>query len=188
MPGHLLFSRFTKKNLSFIINFFKFKRILYLLSLANRRRYHSTGVPVTYFKQSMFNPTYRLNTTQINPVSRRRFAWGIIKYSIIFGLLGGFYFTDYRHKVDELKTRPDMQVGRILTEVPLREKRVHDFFSSSYFDKDFDDKPQSIWKKTLKYLFPYQYYNPTDYDYLPFYDYNKDYIIPAFENHYHFKQ
>jgi len=137
---------------------------------------------------TMMNPVYRLESNHLNAVPRRRFAWGIIKYAIIFGLLGGYFFTDNKFRVDDLKMRPDLQIGRILTDVPLKEKRAHDFFSSGYYDRDFDDKPKSLWKKTLKYLYPYQFYNPTDYDYLPFYDYTKDYIPSSFENHYHFKQ
>lgn len=143
---------------------------------------------MTYIKHSMMNPNYRLESTYLNIVPRRRFAWGVAKYSLIFGFLGGLFFTDNKFRVDELKIRPDLQVGRILTDIPLKEKRVHDFFSSGYFDREFNDKPQSFWKKTVNYLFPYQHYNPTDYDYLPFYDYSKDYVVSAFENNYHFKQ
>lgn len=134
------------------------------------------------------NPTYRLEPTQFNSVPRRRFAWGVIKYATIFGLVGAFLFTDNKFRQDDLKTRPDMQIGRILTDVPLREKKVHDFFTSGYFDRQFEDKPQSLWKKTLKYLYPYQFYEPTEYDYLPYYDYKNDYVTPSMENHYHFKQ
>lgn len=134
------------------------------------------------------NPAYKLESTHLNAVPRRRFAWGIIKYSLLFGVLGAYLMTDYKFKQDDLKMRPDLGVTRIFSDVPLREKKVHDFFSGRYFDRDFDDKPQSIWKKTIKYLYPYQYYNPTDYDFLPFYDYTKDYITPAYDNHYHFKQ
>lgn len=134
------------------------------------------------------NPTYKLESTQLNAVPRRRFAWGVVKYSLIFGLLGAYLFTDNKFRLDDMKMRPDLQIGRILTDVPLREKKVHDFFSSGYFDRQFDDKPQSMWKKALKYLYPYQFYNPTEFDYLPFYDYTKDYVTPSMENHYHFKQ
>ncbi len=134
------------------------------------------------------NPTYKLESNQLNAVPRRRFAWGVVKYSLIFGLLGAYLFTDNKFRLDDMKMRPDLQVGRILTDAPLREKKVHDFFSSGYFDRQFDDKPQSMWKKALKYLYPYQFYNPTEFDYLPFYDYTKDYVTPSMENHYHFKQ
>ena len=136
----------------------------------------------------MMNPIHRLESTHLNSVPRRRFAWGVIKYAFIFGVLGGYSFTDLKFKQDDLKIRPDMQFGRILTDVPLKEKRAHDFFFSKYFDKDFEDKPQSTWKKALKYLYPYQYYNPTDIDYMPFYDYTKDYVTSSVEHHYHFKQ
>lgn len=145
-------------------------------------------MPATYLKQTMMNPTYRLESTHLNAVPRRRFAWGVIKYALVFGFLGGYLFTDNKFRLDDLKMRPDMQIGRILTDVPLREKRAHDFFSSKYFDRDFDDKPQSLWKKALHYLYPYQFYNPTESDYLPFYDYTKDYIPSSMENHYHFRQ
>ncbi len=145
-------------------------------------------MPVTYLRQTMMNPTYRLETTHLNAVPRRRFAWGVIKYAVVFGLLGAFTFTDNKFKKDDLKMRPDLQIGRILTDVPLREQKAHDFFSSKYFDREFDNKPQSMWKKTLLYLYPYQFYNPTEIDYLPYYDYTKDYITPSMENHYHFRQ
>lgn len=134
------------------------------------------------------NPTYRLESNHINSVPRRRFAWGVIKYALIFGTIGAYLFTDNSFRIDELKTRPDLQIGRTMTDVPLREKKVHEFFNDGYYDSNSYEKPQSLWKKTLTYLYPYQFYNPTQSDYLPFHDYKKDYVLPSFENHYHFKQ
>ena len=136
----------------------------------------------------MATPVYRLESFHLNAVPRRRFAWGIIKYSIIFGLAGAYAVTDGAFRQDDLKMRPDMQVTRILSDIPLREKKVHEFFSGKYYDRDFSDKPQTLWKKAMKYCYPYHYYKPTKTDYLPYFDFKKDYITTAYENHYHFKQ
>ena len=46
------------------------------------------------------NPTYKLESNQLNAVPRRRFAWGVVKYSLIFGFVGAYLFTDnkFRHQ------------------------------------------------------------------------------------------
>ena len=136
----------------------------------------------------MLNPTYKLETYHLNQVPRRRFIWGYVKYSVFFGLIGAYLFTDDRYRKDDLGFRPDKQIGRIMTDVPLRERKVHDFFSGKYFDKPFSERSGSLFKRTLEYMYPYQFYKPAEHDYLPFYDYTKDYITPSMENHYHFQQ
>ena len=136
----------------------------------------------------MFNPAYKLESYHLNSIPRRRFAWGCIKYFTLFGLIGAYLFTENKYRKDDLGFRPDKQIGRVLTEIPLREKKVHDFFTEKYFDRPSIEKSGSLFKKTLKYLYPYQFYKPAEQDYLPFYDYTKDYITPSMENHYHFKQ
>ena len=156
--------------------------------MANRRRYSSTGVPSVYQIHSMLNPKYKLESTRLNQVPRRRFTWGLVKFYVIFGFVGSLLMTENRYRKDELGFRPDKQIGRQLTEVPLSEKRVHDFFNDGkYFDRPFKEKGGSWFKRSLEYLYPYQFYKNTEYDYLPFYDYTKDYVTPSMENHYHFR-
>jgi hypothetical protein len=138
---------------------------------------------------SIFNPAYKLESFNLNEIPRRRFTWGVIKYFIIFGFVGSYLVTDNRYRLDDIGIRPDKQIGRIMTDVPLRERKVNDFFTGKYFDKPFvEERSQSLFKRTLEYLYPYQYYKPAEHDYLPFYDYTKDYVTPSMENHYHFKQ
>lgn len=143
---------------------------------------------MTFKMNSIFNPAYKLESFNVNHIPRRRFAWGCIKYFTLFGLVGAYLSTENRYRKDDLGIRPDKQIGRQLTSVPLKEKKVHEFFTGSYFDKPFEQKNISLFKRTLEYLYPYQYYKPAEHDYLPFYDYTKDYVPQSMEHHYHFKQ
>lgn len=136
----------------------------------------------------MLNPSYKLDSTMLNQVPRRRFLWGVVKYSVLFGVIGAFLGTDNSYRKDDLGIRPDKQIGRLLTSVPVREKKVHEFFTGNYFDRPFRERSGSLFKRTLEYLYPYQFYKPAEQDYAPFYDYTKDYITPSMENHYHFQQ
>ena len=135
----------------------------------------------------MLNPVYKLTSKRLNQVSRRRFIWGLVKYFAIFGFVGAYLSTDNSYRKDDLGIRPDKQMGRIMTDVPLREKKVHDFFTEAYFDKPLRERSGSLFKRTLEYLYPYQFYKPAEHDYLPFYDYTKDYVTPSMDNHYHFR-
>ena len=143
---------------------------------------------MTFRMDSMFNPAYKLESFNLNQIPRRRFAWGFIKYFTLFGFVGAYLFTDNSYRKDDLGIRPDKQIGRQLTSVPLKEKKVHDFFTGGYYDRPLEEKNASLFKRVLEYLYPYQYYKPAEYDYLPFYDYKKDYVTRSMENHYHFKQ
>jgi hypothetical protein len=135
----------------------------------------------------MLNPVYKLTSSHLNQVPRRRFLWGLVKYSFIFGLIGAYILTDNSYRKDDLGFRPDKQIGRVLTKVPIRELKVHDFFTGKYYDRPLRERSGSLFKRTLEYLYPYQFYKPAEHDYAPFYDYTKDYITPSMENHYHFQ-
>lgn len=135
----------------------------------------------------MLNPVYKLQSNYLNQVPRRRFVWGLVKYFVIFGFIGAYLTTDKTYRQDDIGMRPDKQIGRLLTDIPLKEKKVHDFFTGKYFDRPYEERNGSLFKRTLEYLYPYQFYKPAEHDYLPFYDYTKDYIPASMENHYHFK-
>ena len=107
-------------------------------------------------------------------------------------MAGAFIFTDTKYFWDGLLTRPDLREMRILVKddyIPLKEKKVFEFFTGTYFGKPlYGDRPQGLYKRTLKYLFPYYEYNPDKAYYLPHYDYTKDYQTEDWSNHYHHHQ
>src|SRR4051812_23509099 len=108
-------------------------------------------------KESIFHAEYKLSEPLLNGVIRKRMKWGLMKYSIVFGLLGAKYFTDRDYLIDDLNIRPDLSQMRILTpgQIPVKEKKVFEILHDrSYFGMPFKSEPVSIWKQFVQYWYP----------------------------------
>ena len=157
--------------------------------MANRRRYHRTGVPITYLRINLFTPDYRLPDTYYSETARRRFKYGLLKWAVLLGCVGAYLTTDSDYLKNDLNMRPDFSQMRILTSMerlPIKEKKVFEILHGDYFGINFYENNTSLWKKSLEFLYPYNEYNPVKSHYEPFFDYKKDYVTEEFKNHYHF--
>lgn len=155
-----------------------------IIYAASRRMVTSTGVPMTrVMPKDLFTPSNinKLSYDIIrNKYPKRTFRYGIFKYSIIVGLLGGYLFTDKDYLYDDINSRPDLNQFRIMTDnVPDKERKVFNMFGSTYFGKPWKDEPQSWVKKLNKKLFPSVDYNPHSSEYLPFFNYKNKSYYPA---------
>jgi len=148
-----------------------------VIYLSNRRQFTSTGVPKTnVLPSNIFNPT-SVKIPYKNKTTRNAFNYGLLKYSVIFGIAGAFLFTDGDYLVDTLNARPDLGQFRAMTnDAPISEKKVFEFFDGvSYPDQD---KP-TILKRMKKAIWPSVDYNPKDTDYAQFFDYKRGYYPDA---------
>lgn len=110
-----------------------------------------------------------------NFYTRRTFFYGLFKYSLIFGLIGGYAITDKSYLADEFHARPDLNHMRIMTKVPDQERKVFEIFGNTYFGQNFQDQPVSWVKKFKQYFYPSVHYNPHSSYYVPFYNYKQSY-------------
>jgi hypothetical protein len=123
-----------------------------------------------------FNPHYKLPATTKNFYTRRTFYYGLFKYSLIFGIVGGYLLTDGSFLNDDFHARPDLNHMRMMTnKIPDHERKVFEMFDNNYFGRNFDDASVSWIKKFKDYFYPSVHYNPNSAYYLPFYDYKKSY-------------
>jgi hypothetical protein len=148
-------------------------------------------VPATYVKTNIFQTDYPFSTAKYNSPIKRRFRYGLLKYTLLFGLVGAYLVTDNSYfRNDDLMSRPDYNQMRTLSNpnnIPIREKKVFEALHGNYFGWNFEEKPDSWWKRALHYFYPYYEYNPNENYYEPFFDFKKDYIKEEFSSHYHFK-
>lgn len=133
-----------------------------------------------------FNPKYKLEPWTKHFYTRRTFKYGLLKYSLIFGLLGGYLFTDSAFFNNDFNARPDLNQMRIMTDnLPDKEKKVFEMYNNNYFGKEFEDKPQSWIKKFKERFYKSVHYNPSSSDYIPFYDYkNRSYYPEDISSYY----
>lgn len=134
-------------------------------------------------------PDYRLVDLRYNATSNRKFIWGLWKFSILFGTIGGYLFTDDEYFTNDINSRADLQHRRTMMpidRIPVAEKKIHEMMKGSYFGDPWKEKNNSIWKRTLNYFYPYRDYNPDRAYIQPFYDYKKEYVPNEFKHHYHF--
>jgi hypothetical protein len=144
---------------------------------------------VTYLRTSLFNPDYRITEFRYNETARRRFRWGIFKFSIVFGLVGAYLTTDSSYFIDHINTRSDLSTRRTMMpqeRLPVKEKKILDMIQGDYFGDAWNEKNNSIWKKTLNYFYPYRDYNPDRAYIEPFFDYKTEPVPEEFKHHYHF--
>lgn len=136
--------------------------------------YEKSGVPTTRVLPSdLFNPIYKLDGGMKNFYTRRTFRYGLIKYTAIVFLAGGWLTTDSDFFKNEFMSRPDLNTNRIMTDdLPDREKKVFEMFNNdNAHGKQFKNEPNS-WAKAIKNKFYYSvHYQPNSSDYIPFYDY-----------------
>jgi hypothetical protein len=148
-----------------------------------------TGVPKYIKKQNIFVPDYPYVNRTLNHATTRTFYYGLFKYSLIFGLGLAFYGTDREYMRDDLMNRPDLREMRIMVKdeyIPLKEKKVFEMLSGSYFGKPlYNEEPTGLYKKLVRYFFPELDYNPSPGHFLPPFDYTKDYQSENWSNHYH---
>ena len=146
-------------------------------------------MPVTYLRINLFTPDYRLPDTYYSETARRKFRYGIFKWSMILGFLGAYLTTDNEFFKNEVNIRPDFSTMRILTpleNIPLRERKAFEILHGDYFGQAFSDQNTSFYKRALKYFYPWWDYKPDRAHYEPFFDYKKDYVPEQYKNHYHF--
>lgn len=149
--------------------------------LAKKRQYASSGVPMTrVFPTDLFTPIEhnKIGKDYLkNKYIRRTFRYGLFKYSFLIGFAGGYLFTDREFFNDDLNGRPDLSQFRSMLPgtVTDRERKVFDMYGDTYHGKQWDDTPQSWYKKLQKKLFPSVDYNPHSSHYEPFYDYKRGY-------------
>ncbi len=122
-----------------------------------------------------FNPHYKLDPYMKNFYTRRTFYYGLLKYSLVFGIVGAFLITDRSYLSDDFHARPDLNHMRVMTPVPDQERKVFEMFGNNYFGKKFDDQSVSWIKKFKDYFYPSVHYNPNNAYYLPFYNYKNSY-------------
>jgi hypothetical protein len=150
-----------------------------IMFFARKRQYTKTGVPTNrVMPTNLFNPHNKLEIDTIrNKYTRRAFQYGLFKYSLLAGIAGGFFFTDWDFFTNDLNARPDLAQFRIMTDnVPDKERKVFEMFGNTYFGKPWPDTPDSWYKKLSNKFFPSVDYNPHQSAYLPFYDYKKGYF------------
>ena len=163
---------------NFLISAFLFKGLIVLA--ASKRMYNKSGVPITrVVPTDLFTPSNenKLKYDHLrNKYTKRTFRFGLFKYSIIVGFIGGYLYTDNDYFTNDLNARPDLGQFRIMTDnVPDNERKVFDMYEKTYFGKAWNDKPDA-WNKRFYYkLFPSVNYNPHSSYYLPFYDYKRGY-------------
>jgi hypothetical protein len=124
-----------------------------------------------------------------NETARRKFRFGILKFSLIFGLVGAYLTTDSAYFKNDINTRVDLDTRRALIpqeRLPVKEKKIHDMMHGNYFGDPWNEKNNSIWKKTLNYFYPYRDYRPDRAYIEPFFDYKNEPVPDEFKNHYHF--
>ncbi len=144
---------------------------------------------MTYLRINLSTPDYRLADSLYNETARRKFNWGLVKYSILFGLVGGYLGTDDEYFRNDINTRPDLDTKRTMMPVeslPVKEKKVLDMMQGNYFGDPFKEKNSSFWKRSLNYFYPYRDYKPDRAYYEPFFDYKKEPVPDEFKHHYHF--
>ena len=156
----------------FLINFFSsiFLSSPIIFYLANKRRYTSTGVPMTrVLPHDAFNPYLKVMSK--NKYTRRTFYYGIFKYGVLFGIVGAFLTTDGAYLDQGFNARPDLNQLRAMTDyVKDDEKRAFNFFNGV----DYPDVERPTILKRIKHaLFPSVDYQP---NYLPYFDYKKGYF------------
>lgn len=148
-----------------------------------------TGVPKYIKKQNIFVPDYPMVTRTLNHATTRTFYYGLLKYSLLFGLAFAFLTTDRDYARDELLNRPDLKEMRIMVRddyIPLKEKKVLEMLTGSYFGKPlYKEEPSSLYKRIVKKLYPEIDYNPSPGYYQPPFDFTKDYQSENWSNHYH---
>ncbi len=159
--------------------------------MSNRRRYQQyTGVPATFIRKNLFTPDYKLPDSYYSETIRNKFRWGLVKYGVLFGLIGAYLTTENAYlQNNDLNMRPDYNQMRILvpeSHIPIKEKKVFQTLYGNYFGITFEDENSSLWKKFVHFFYPYYDYNPSQKYYEPFFDYKKDYVTEEFKNHYHF--
>jgi hypothetical protein len=138
---------------------------------------------------NLFTPDYRIGDSFYNETSRRKFRWGVLKFSILFGFIGAFLLTDNSYLKNDLNLRPDLNTMRNLVNldhVPIKEKKVFEMMYGNYFGMPFKEKNRSVWKRFMDYFYPYNDYKPDRTYCEPFFDYKKDYVTNNMKNHYHF--
>jgi hypothetical protein len=140
---------------------------------------------------NIFTPDYKFADSFYNETARRRFRFGLLKFSLLFGVVGAYLFTDDEYsQSNDLNMRPDFNHMRMMTpqsSIPIKEKKVFEMLHGDYFGMKFEEVHESYWKKFVHYFYPYTNYNPEKSYYEPFYDYKQDYVTEEFKNHYHFK-
>ena len=88
----------------------------------------------------LFNPKYKFVFNGRNFYPRRTFKYGVLKYSTVAFILGGFIFTDSDFLSDSYNSRPDYNSMRIMTgPIPDVERKVFEMYEGNYFGKEFDD-------------------------------------------------
>lgn len=162
--------------------------------------YTSSGVPITnVIRKNVWTPEYRLEH-DFNWSTRRTFYYGLIKYSLLIGAVGAWYFTDSDFLNDDLNSRPDFHPMRQLCDhsMPSEERKVFvdllhaKYFgfnrgSGNYFGKQLPNTTEhSFVRKVLKYFYPYYEYDVDGYNYSTNFDLTKDYLPTDLSNHYHF--
>lgn len=135
---------------------------------------------------NLFTPDYRVPDSLYNETSRRKFTYGLLKYAVLFGVIGAYLATDNSYLKNDLNMRPDFNAMRILTPVPIKEKKVFEMMHGSYFGQPFKEQNSSLWKRFINYFYPFNDYNPDKAYYEPFYDFKQDYVADEHKNHYHF--
>jgi len=148
-----------------------------------------TGVPKYIKKENIFVPDYPYFNRTFNHATTRTFYYGLLKYSIIFGLGLAFLGTDREYMRDDLLNRPDLKEMRIMVKdehIPLKEKKVFEMLTGSYFGKPlYNQEPTGLYKKIVNYCYPEMDYNPNPGHFVPYFDYTKDYQSEKWSNHYH---
>ena len=148
-----------------------------------------TGVPKTMVKNSVVVPNYPLSSRIHNNVTRRAFYWGLIGYTLLFGTVGGFLFTDSSFFENDLVSRPDLMEFRAMVHpdyIPIKEKKALEMMHGSYFGQSLRKFDDVAWyAKFLRKLFPYYQYNPDQLHTAPFFDYTKDYQSTDCSDNYH---
>jgi hypothetical protein len=148
-----------------------------------------TGVPKYIRKDNIFVPEYPMVNRTINHATIRTFYYGLFKYTIIFGFLTAFLTTDREFCNDDLASRPDLKEMRIMIRddyIPVREKKVFEIMSGTYFGKPLNEEgSHGLFKRITKKLYPYFEYNPSPQYYAPHFDFRKDYQSENWSNHYH---
>ena len=97
--------------------------------------------------------------------------------------------TDSDYMKNDLNMRPDFSQMRILTpmeKLPVKEKKAFEILHGDYFGVNFRENNTSIWQRGLDYFYPWHNYQPIQSQYVPFFDYKKDFATEEFNNHYHF--
>lgn len=150
-----------------------------------------TGVPRYIRKTSVWVPEYPLLNRTVNHATTRAFYVGFLFYSTVLGAAAAYWVTESSYGADELSSRPDYLPFRAMVRedyIPIKEKKVLEFFHGNYFGKPLNNNPQSLYRKIVRYLYPQYDYKPDEVYYAPHFDYTKDYQSENWSNHYHFKQ